>query len=249
MKVLIVGDCHGAEGIYTAARLLRELNGSTPAMGFTPAIEAMIILGDVWDVNLPNVDTGGVPIHVIPGNHEKWGLWAKNEFGPNFVPHRDYETFFLGDRKFGVIGRIDDTPIVRDLIANGLGLGEVDKIFFERLEGEQVRAALGGSDFLLFHDAPYPFVLGHRPLPKDPNWKGAGEVVKGREVVGSDYLNEVVRTIHPAAAFHAHMHLRDIRNIGKTDVYGLPPIDPSFTQRGYAILDTETMEVVYRDLR
>ena len=75
-RVLIVGDCHGAAGIYAAARLLRELNTTA-----YPQIEALVLLGDVWDVNLPNVDAGGRPIHILPGNHEPWPLWAKGEFG------------------------------------------------------------------------------------------------------------------------------------------------------------------------
>ena len=110
-----------------------------------------------------------------------------------------------------------------------------------------MRNALGGSEVLLFHDAPFPFILGHRPLPSNPNWVG-GMPVEYTEVVGSEYLNEVVRAVHPELALHGHMHLLDIRYIGKTRVIGLPPIDPDFAQRGYAILDTETLRCEYKDL-
>lgn len=242
MKVLLVGDCHGFNGMVVAAHLAVDLKA-----------EAVICLGDVWDVDAKlYISRDGQntvpPFHVVLGNHERWAVLAKNTtFHNNVTVHRDYTTFELGGVKFGVIGRIDDTPRMRDLMAGGLFLGEPDKIFFERLEGQQVRDALGGSDVLLFHDAPFPFVLGHRPLPRDPNWKSAGPLDRP-EIVGSEYLNEVVRTIEPKYALHGHMHLLDIRYIGNTRVYGLPPIDPSFERRGYVLLDTTTMKAEYCDL-
>jgi len=214
--------------------------------------DAIIALGDVWDVDL-NLFIAGEdgknavpPFHVVLGNHERWDLLARNKAGENITVHRNYTKFRLGECTFGVLGQIDDTPKVRDLMEY-MSLGEPDKIFFERLEGQRVRDALGSSDVLLFHDAPWPFVLGHRPLPKDPNWKGAGQLDRP-EVVGSDYLNEVVRTVAPKLAFHGHMHLLDIRYIGPTRVYGLPPIDMNFQRRGYAVLDTQTMRAEYHDL-
>ena len=243
MKILIVGDCHGFGGMVAAAHLAVDLKADT-----------IIACGDVWDVDLEiyiardDGENAVPPFHIVLGNHERWEKVAANKLGKGIVLHHNYTKFELGGRTFGVLGQIDDTPVIRDLIENGLWLGEVDKIFFERLTGQQVRDALGGSDVLLFHDAPYPFVLGHRPLPRDPNWKGAGGVDHGREIVGSDYLNEVVRTIEPKFAFHGHMHLLDIRYIGSTRIYGLPPIDMNFQNRGYALLDTETMRVQYVDL-
>ena len=221
--------------MYAAARLARDIGA-----------DAVIQLGDAWSVNLPNLDTP--PFHVVRGNHELWQLWAKGQFGKNIIGHLDYTTFKLDKVKFGVIGGIDDTPKGRDLMEMGLDLGQAhDEIWFKRLEGQQVRDALGGSAVLLTHDAPFPFVLGHRPLPQMPGYKGAGEVVR-TEVVGSDYLNEVIRTIEPQYHFHGHMHLLDIRYVARTRVYGLPPIDPIFQRRGYATLDTETMRVQYVDL-
>ena len=243
MKILLVGDAHGFGGMIAAAHLAIDSEA-----------EAIIFCGDVWDIdlNLFIADKDGknaVPrCEVVLGNHERWAQVSANKVGEGITLHHNYTKFELGGRTFGVLGQIDDTPVIRDLIENGLWLGEIDKIFFERLTGQQVRDALGGSDVLLFHDAPYPFVLGHRPLPRDPNWKGAGGVDRGREVVGSDYLNEVVRTVEPKFAFHGHLHLLDIRYIGRTRVYGLPPIDPIFESRGYALLDTETMRVEYHDL-
>jgi Icc-related predicted phosphoesterase len=231
MKVLIVGDCHGYEGMLAANDLALDLD-----------CDAVVQLGDCWRVEM-SMD---VPFHVIPGNHEQWRLWAEGEFGEKVIAHTDYTTFELGGRKFGVIGRIDDMPSIRQLMTGGLNLGEPDKIFFARLEGQQVRDALGESDVLLFHDAPFPFVLGHRPVPNNPDWITAGP--RHPEIIGSPYLNEVVRAVHPTYAFHGHMHLLDIRYIGPTRVYGLPPIDPVFAQRGYAILETRTMRVRYVDL-
>lgn len=241
MKVLLVGDCHGFGGMIAAAHLAVEVRA-----------DAIVALGDVWDVDLdlfiagPDGRNAVPPFHVVLGNHERWDLLARNRVGEGITVHRNYTRFFIGDRAFGVLGQIDDTPKVRDLMEY-MNLGDPDKIFFERLEGQQVRDALGMSDVLLFHDAPWPFVLGHRPLPKDPNWRSAGPIDRP-EVVGSDYLNEVVRTIAPRYAFHGHLHLLNIRYIGKTRVYGLPPIDMNFQNRGYAILDTETMRVEYHDI-
>lgn len=234
-QVLLVGDCHGYEGVLAADRLAKELG-----------VDAIILLGDVWDIDL-NRPEPIIPMEIILGNHERWPLVAQNKTGKGITIHHDYTTFFLGDRKFGCLGHIDDTPAVRDLIDLGLWLGEPDKIFFARLEGQQIRDLLGGIDVLLTHDAPFPFTLGHRPLPATPNYKGAGPI-EHTEVIGSEYLNEVIRTVEPKLAFHAHMHLLDIRYIKQTRVYGLPPIDPSFQHRGYAILDTTTMRAEYHDL-
>jgi Icc-related predicted phosphoesterase len=242
LRVLICGDAHGFGGMVAAAHLAVDLKA-----------DAIILCGDVWDIDAsifvagPDGGNAVPPMHVVLGNHERWDRLAQGKIGDNITVHRNYTKFDLGGRSFGVLGQIDDTPVVRDLIENGLWLGETDKIFFERLEGQRVRDALGMSDVLLFHDAPWPFILGHRPLPMDPNWKGAGGIDRP-EIVGSEYLNEVVRTVGPKLAFHGHLHLLDIRYIGKTRVYGLPPIDPNFEHRGYALLDTETLRVEYHDL-
>jgi len=221
--------------MYAAARLARDIGA-----------DAVVQCGDAWSVDLPNLDTP--PFHVVRGNHEKWRVWAEGKFGKGIVGHADYTTFKLDKVKFGVIGGIDDTPKVRDLMDMGLDLGqEHDEIWFARLEGQQVRDAFAGVSVLLTHDAPFPFVLGHRPLPPMADYKGAGEVVR-TEVVGSDYLNEVIRTVEPQYHFGGHMHLLCIRYIGKTRSYQLPPIDTIFQRRGYATLDTETMRVQYVDL-
>jgi len=248
MKVLIVGDAHGYAGLYAAARLAVDVEA-----------DRIIQLGDAWDINLPMRD--GPPMDIIPGNHEQWDLWARNTFGKNIVGHTDYTTFPIGDRSAGVLGRIDDTPKVRELMDAGSFLGEPDKIFFHRLDGQSIRETFGriveheGRDYyipcdiLLFHDAPYPFVLGHRPLPPVESYREkAGPEIVHTEVVGSEYLGELVRTVGPKYAFHGHMHLLDIRYIGKTRVFGLPPIDPIFEHRGYVLLDTGTMRADYYDL-
>jgi len=236
MKLLLVGDAHGFSGMISAAHLAVDIGA-----------DAIVALGDVWDVDLEiQIGERQIPFHVIPGNHERWDLWAKGKFGKGIIPHTDYMTFELGGKKFGVIGRIDDTPKVRDLMGQGLFLGDPFKIFFERLEGQKVRELLGGIDVLLTHDAPWPFILGHRPLPTTP-YRGAGPI-EHTEVTGSEYLNEVIRTLNPKLAFGAHMHQLCIRYIGQTRVIGLPPIDPGFQHRGYAILDTDTMRTEYVDL-
>lgn len=240
MKVLIVGDCHGFGGIVSAAHLAVDLGA-----------DAIIICGDVWDVDIEiYIAKDGVnavpPIHVICGNHERWDVWAKGKFGEGIISHLDYTKFELGGLTFGVIGRIDDTPRIRELMALGLFLGDPNNIFFARLEGQKVRDALGGSDVLLFHDAPFPFVLGHRPITMAETYKGLGPA--DTEIMGSRYLNEVIRTVEPKLVFHGHMHLLDIRYIKQTRVYGLPPIDPEFAHRGYALLDTAVLHAQYFDM-
>ncbi len=234
MKVLVCGDCHGAPGTLAADRLAKELNAG-----------AVILLGDVWDMNLHRPEPI-VPMEAVLGNHERWNLVVRNEVGPGLRIHHDYSRFELGGVKFGVIGRIDDTPRIRELMSLGLFLGDPNNMFFAQLEGQKVRDALGGSDVLLFHDAPFPFVLGHRPLAQAKDYIGAGPV--DTEVVGSRYLNEVIRTIEPKLVFHGHMHLLDIRYIKRTRVYGLPPIDPTFALRGYVLLDTATLRAQYFDM-
>lgn len=243
MLVLVVGDCHGFAGMASAAHLAVELK-----------VGAVVLLGDVWDVDAkifiagPNGGNAVPPFHVVLGNHERWPVLAKNpDFHNNVTIHGDYETFSLGGRRFGVIGRIDDTPEARELMDVGVWLGEADKIFFERLDGQRVRDALGSCDVMLSHDAPWPFTLGYRPIPADPDYKGAWKVGDA-EIVGSRYLTEVCRVVQPRYWFAAHMHLLDIRYIYETRVYNLPPIDPSFKQRGYALLDTESMAAEYHDL-
>jgi predicted phosphodiesterase len=244
VRIVIVGDTHGTRGVYQARRI-----------ALTEGVGHVVQCGDVWAVNAqPDTNTTLLEtafLHVIQGNHEKWELWDRDYFGPKIIGHLDYSVFELGGKKFGVIGRIDDIPEVRRLMADGLFLGEpLDRIFFERKTMEQVKTLLGGCDVLLFHDAPRPFVLGHRPVPDAPpgEWIGAGPV-SDPLIIGSDYLAAVVRTIKPKLVFHGHMHITDIRHIGWTHVYGLPPIDPRFRDRGYAVLDTKTMTVTYKELQ
>lgn len=243
MKILIVGDCHGFGGMISAAHLAVDLKA-----------DAIIALGDVWDTDLSiageDGKSAGPPFHFVLGNHERWDRLAANKIGDGLVLHLDYTKFELGGVKFGVIGRIDDTPRVRELMEKGLWLGDPTKIFFERLEGQQIRDLLGGIDVLLTHDAPWPFVLGHRPVPTTPGYVGVAKVMKmpDSEIIGSEYLNEVIRMLQPKLHFGGHMHLLDIRYIGPTRSYNLPPIDPDFLHRGYVLLDTETLKEQYFDL-
>ncbi|MBI4144685.1 metallophosphoesterase, partial [Candidatus Woesearchaeota archaeon] len=74
MNLLVVGDCHGYEGMFAAARLARELEA-----------DAVIQLGDCWSENLARLISP--PFHVIPRNHEQGDLWARGEFGAGIVGH------------------------------------------------------------------------------------------------------------------------------------------------------------------
>ena len=242
VKVLLLGDAHGHEGILEAAQLTQKL-----------AVDAAIILGDVWDIeyNIDGVTT--VPIHIVFGNHEKWNIyyrWSKHghSLGRGLIGHKNYTKFEIDGRVFGVIGRIEDNEAVRTLMEVGIDLGDPEQIFFRQYEGQKVRDLLGGIDVLIGHDAPYPHVLGHRPVPKGTDYISAGPVQKGHEVIGSDYLNAVIETLQPKYYFGGHMHKLCIQDIGQTRVYNLPPIDPRFQQRGYVILDTNTMRANYYDL-
>jgi len=243
-RILLVGDCHGYAGFLEIAKIIQ-----------TEKPDAVIQLGDAWDIP-DQASNFGAPIHIIPGNHEQWDVWAKalamkksTEPNQSIILHWDYETFVIDNVKFGVIGRITDSRKVRDLQAKGLFLGEGPNKYHAELDGHTMRQKLGGSNVLLFHDAPFPFVFGRAANPHDIRntnsyiaWIG-----ERADIAGSDYLANVIKSLktHPKLAFHGHMHLTCIRYVGQTLVWGLPPIDPVFLVRGYAILDTATLSVQF----
>lgn len=185
-------------------------------------ITARICLGDVWDVNhARRIDT-----HYIHGNHEKDEHWARQV--EKVTLHADYSTFQLGGLKFGVLGRMDE-DVIQDAIKADPRLSILDKIlghpnnrsFAKRQDASQL---LKGCDVLLFHDSPAPYV-------------GSGFVG------GSPYLRDILETVQPKYVFHGHIHQLQTRRWKGIEIIGLPPIDPVYVQQGWAILDTETLDV------
>lgn len=180
--------------------------------------DALIVVGDVWDIH----KNRKISTHFIRGNHENEKLWARPWRGKNVTTHEDYESFMLGGVRFGVLGRMDYKSFLR-LTARGMWVGDPhNAAFYER---EDFAEKLGGSDVLLLHapPAPYPF---------------------NGEEAGSEYLTRVVDTLKPKLVFHGHMHEARF----SPGIYGLPPCDPNFRDRGYALLDTETLKVEFEEV-
>lgn len=215
LKILIAGDSGQASGV----RQVDEWMGKE-------GIIQGVILGDVWDVNT-NVKNGTIAI--IRGNHEIEKLWAGKKFGYGIVPHQDYTKFELGGKVFGVIGRMDEKAH-QHLLKDGWHLGNAENRAFTHHTMDVVRSYLKNTDILLTHDGPYPFLL------RDSAFEGA-------EVRGSLYLRDVLYIIQPKYNFHGHFHRYQERTIADVRVFGMPCSDPTFNNRGYAILDTETMDV------
>lgn len=207
MRLLIAGDAHGNDGLREAETwALRE------------DVDALIVVGDVWDIHKDRK----LPTHYIRGNHEQEKLWARPWRGKNVTSHEDYTRFALGDRVFGVLGRMDRESYIK-LVARGWWVGDPNNATF--YEHEAFAEKLAGTEVLLLHDTPRPYPFNG-------------------EEAGSEYLTRVIDTIKPKLVFHGHMHEARLR----PGIYGLPPCDPSFRDRGYALLDTETLEVEFKEV-
>lgn len=183
-------------------------------MAMNHGITQRICLGDIWDAN----QARAIKTHFIRGNHEKDAFWAEER--ENVVLHPDYSTFLIGNVKFGVLGRMD--PNIYAQLRTTLWLGHPDNATFTmRNDASQV---LKECDVLLFHDSPYPFVAnGH--------------------MAGSQYLTDIMDTVKPKLVFHGHMHQLQTRRWNGVEIVGLPPIDPTYVQQGYAVLDLEHLFV------
>lgn len=206
MKILIAADAHGIAGIVAAEKA-----------ALARGIPSVVIAGDVWDVNhARRLDT-----HYIRGNHERDEYWGDQV--DNVTLHPDYSTFLLGGLKFGVLGR-KDPDVVDEVLKKrpDVWLGHhSNRSFVKRDDAAQL---LAGSDVLLLHESPWPFVGN--------GWVG-----------GSGFLKDLVETVRPQVVFHGDMHQLQTRRWEGVEIIGLPPIDPEYVQHGYAVLDTETLDV------
>ena len=206
MKIFIDTDPHGIAGISFGEKLAMSRD-----------ITTRICLGDIWDAN----HARRIETHYIRGNHENDKHWLNPP--KNVIYHEDYSTFVLDGIKFGVLGRAD--PVVTQRVLEerpNLWLGHPSNRCFQiREDASQL---LKGSDILLFHDTPYPFV--------GSGWIG-----------GSTFLKLLLLTVKPKLVFHGHLHQLQTRRWEDTEIIGLPPIDPTYYQQGWCTLDTQTMDV------
>lgn len=176
-------------------------------------IAKRICLGDIWDAN----QSRAIETHYIRGNHERDEYWTGAD---NVTLHADYSTFIIDGVKFGVLGRMD--PNIYARLRDRLWLGHPSNACFtERPDASQL---LKGCDVLLFHDTPYPFVAN-------------------QHMAGSEYLTGIMETVRPKLVLHGHMHQLQTRRWGDIEIIGLPPIDPTYNQMGWATLDTEYLTV------
>ena len=202
MKILITTDAHGWGG-FTRAQQWAKFE----------KVKAVIITGDCYNVG-SNCE---IETHCIRGNRENEAEWSHR--GKNVVLHEDFTQFSLDGLKFGVLGRMDETSHAH---LSHLYLGEKHNRAFEhRSDGSQF---LAGSDILLFHDAPKPFIIHE-------------------EMRGSLYLTSILETVRPYAVFHGHMHQFQPRIINDIQVVGLAPCDPDFKEVNYAILNTSELTI------
>jgi Icc-related predicted phosphoesterase len=217
VKIGIATDPHGIMGIVNAERQALE-----------HGCDAMIITGDCWDVNHGR----RIPTHYMRGNHEMEKFWQHAALEPphNVTLHEDYTQFQLDGIKFGVLGRMDDDTHKHLYPENGgrIFLGHPENRAFEKIKNPQ--AKFKGVDVMLFHDAPWPFML----TPQEDHF------------IGSPYLTDILKHVQPKLAFHGHQHMLEVRPVAFTDVFGLAPCDVSFGLTSFAILDTKHLTV---DLR
>lgn len=199
--ILLSGDPHGATGISDTISLAEEMDA-----------DAVIFLGDCWDMSGPQCDyyedkipwseTTDLPVYFLLGNHEQREDVALARKQGVFLESNT--TLHIHGITFGIISGID--------AGSHMHLYWQQPALFRAIwdSGPWVRMnhdpdvvnKLEGSHVLLTHDAPRPMHLRN-------------------EIVGSSYLSEVLHHVKPQLAVHGHMHKYEHRKIYHTDVVGL----------------------------
>lgn len=94
-------------------------------------------------------------------------------------------------------------------------------------------------DLLLTHDAPMG--CGIKPNPR------FAMIENLNKEIGSKELLDLILTVSPTTHFNGHYHVWNSKMIGQTEHWALPvPFDQNYDNHGrdgYAVLNTETMEV------
>lgn len=204
-KVMFCGDPHGANHIIALRRFAEKYG-----------CDHVVFLGDCWDVDIP-IDSPGPVVWMVVGNHEKRIQVAMRDEEYVKVLPRDGWFGNIGGYSVAAFGGVDREAHRQNLLGRAwsgswlyeaiMSSGETVACFNKN----SVIRNLHGTeecDFLLTHDAPW------------------GQVVRSGDVVGSEFIKSMVKTIRPRFQLNGHMHyfneidVDGVRCIQLSDVTG-----------------------------
>jgi len=209
-KIMFAGDCHGATGIQTA------INYATFRRS-----EALVLCGDVWDVNRNYENPNGIPVSFVRGNHEDIHKLRHSKL--DYIA--DYETRTIEDVLVGGIGGIDGISHLgikrtKPFLYNSVYRSKQPSVEF--IPRSMSDIPFQNIDILVTHDAPWPIAIGP-------------------EITGSQYLTSVVKHFRPKVALHGHFHWYDVRQIYSTTIIGLDEVEHMADINSFHEIDTETL--------